>query len=146
MSTYFPSGKVLAGRRKWYVVDASGQTVGHLASEVASILTGKRSPQWTPFLDTGDHVVVVNAAHVKLTGNKEKQKLYRRHSGYPGGLRAVSYVELLDKNKSDDASGDSSSRDCRSCSGSSCSADRFATWRSWFLRWVSMVSWRGSRV
>ena len=59
MSTYFPSGKELAGRRKWYVVDASGQTVGHLASEVASILTGKRSPQWIPFLDTVDHVVVM---------------------------------------------------------------------------------------
>ena len=64
MSTYFPSGKELAGRRKWYVVDAAGQTVGHLASEVASILTGKRSPRWTPFLDTGDHVVVINAVRL----------------------------------------------------------------------------------
>ncbi len=61
MSTYFPSGKDLAGKRKWLLVDAAGQTVGHLASEVASILTGKRNPAWTPFMDMGDHVIVINA-------------------------------------------------------------------------------------
>ena len=97
MSTYFPSGKELAGRRKWYVVDASGQTVGHLASEVASILTGKRSPQWTPFLDTGDHVVVINARKAVLKGNKVEQKLYRHHTLYPGGLRQTTAKEMIAK-------------------------------------------------
>ena len=97
MSTYFPSGKELAGRRKWYVVDASGQTVGHLASEVASILTGKRNPQWTPFLDMGDHVVVINARKAVLKGNKVEQKLYRHHTLYPGGLRTVTAKEMIAK-------------------------------------------------
>src|ERR1044072_9632393 len=97
MSTYFPSGKELAGRRKWYVVDASGQTAGHLSSEVASILTGKRNPQWTPFLDTGDHVVVINARKAVLKGNKAEQKLYRRHTLYPGGLRQTPASEMLAK-------------------------------------------------
>ena len=97
MSTHFPSGKELAGRRKWYVVDASGQTVGHLASEVASILTGKRNPQWTPFLDMGDHVVVINARKAVLKGNKVEQKLYRHHTLYPGGMRTVTAKEMLNK-------------------------------------------------
>jgi large subunit ribosomal protein L13 len=97
MSTYFPSGKDLAGRRKWYVVDAAGLTVGHLASEIAQILSGKRSPQWTPFLDTGDHVVVINARKAVLKGNKVEQKLYRHHTRYPGGLREISARDLLAK-------------------------------------------------
>src|SRR6266566_7730893 len=97
MSTYFPSGKDLAGRRKWYVVDAAGQTVGHLASEVASILTGKRSPQWTPFMDMGDHVIVINARKAVLKGNKIEQKLYRHHTRYPGGLREVSARNMFAK-------------------------------------------------
>jgi large subunit ribosomal protein L13 len=97
MSTYFPSGKELAGQRKWYVVDAAGQTLGHLASEVASILTGKRSPQWTPFLDTGDHVVVINARQAVLKGNKAEQKVYRHHTRYPGGLREISAREMIAK-------------------------------------------------
>jgi large subunit ribosomal protein L13 len=97
MSTYFPSGKELAGRRKWYVVDASGQTLGHLASEVASILTGKRSPEWTPFMDTGDHVVVINARNAVLKGNKIDQKLYRHHTRYPGGLRQTTAREMIAK-------------------------------------------------
>jgi len=97
MSTYFPSGKDLAGKRKWYVVDAAGQTVGHLASEVASILTGKRSPQWTPFLDMGDHVIVINARKAVLKGSKAEQKVYRHHSLYPGGLREVSAREMFAK-------------------------------------------------
>lgn len=95
MSTYFPSGKDLAGKRKWYVVDASGHTVGHLASEVASILTGKRNPEWTPFLDTGDHVVVINARKAVLKGNKVDQKLYRHHTLYPGGLRQITAREMI---------------------------------------------------
>jgi large subunit ribosomal protein L13 len=97
MSTYFPSGKDLAGRRKWYVVDATGQTVGHLASEIAQILSGKRSPQYTPFLDTGDHVVVINARQVVFKGNKTEQKVYRHHTRYPGGLRETSARDMLAK-------------------------------------------------
>ena len=84
MSTYFPKGEIA---RKWFVVDASGQTLGRLASRVARILNGKDNPQYTPFIDTGDHVVVVNASKVKLTGRKEDQKIYRQHSGFEGGLR-----------------------------------------------------------
>ena len=97
MSTYFPSGKELAGQRKWYVVDAAGQTLGHLASEVASILTGKRNPKWTPFLDTGDHVVVINARQAVLKGNKAEQKVYRHHTRYPGGLREINAREMIAK-------------------------------------------------
>ena len=97
MSTYLPSGKELAGKRKWYLVDATGLTVGHLASEVASILTGKRSPQWTPFLDTGDHVVVINASKAVLKGNKAEQKVYRHHTLYPGGLRQITAREMIAK-------------------------------------------------
>ena len=97
MSTYFPSGKDLAGRRKWYVVDASGQTVGHLASEVASILSGKRNPEWTPFMDMGDHVIVINARQAVLKGNKVEQKLYRHHTLYPGGMRTVTAKEMIAK-------------------------------------------------
>ena len=95
MSTYFPSGKDLAGNRKWYVIDASGQTVGHLASEIASILSGKRNPQWTPFMDVGDHVVVINARKAVLKGNKVDQKIYRHHTRYPGGLREVTAREMI---------------------------------------------------
>jgi len=97
MSTYFPSGKELAGRRKWYVVDASGQTVGHLASEIASILSGKRNPEWTPFMDMGDHVVVINARKAVLKGNKIEQKVYRHHTLYPGGMRTVTAKEMMNK-------------------------------------------------
>ena len=97
MSTYFPSGKDLAGKRNWYVVDAAGQTVGHLASEVARILTGKRNPQWTPFMDMGDHVIVINARKAVLKGAKAEQKVYRHHTLYPGGLRELSAKEMFAK-------------------------------------------------
>ena len=97
MSTYFPSGKDLAGKRKWYVVEAAGQTVGHLASEVASILTGKRNPAWTPFMDMGDHVIVINARQAVFKGSKAEQKVYRRHTLYPGGLREISVTEQFEK-------------------------------------------------
>ena len=97
MSTYFPSGKDLAGQRKWYVVDAAGQTVGHLASEIASILSGKRSPRWTPFMEVGDHVIVINARKAVLKGDKAQQKMYRRHTLYPGGLREVTAEEMFAK-------------------------------------------------
>ena len=84
MKTAIPS---LPGiERDWHVIDAEGAVLGRIASKAAMILMGKHKPRYTPFLDTGDHVVVVNAAKVRMTGNKENQKLYRRHSGYPGGL------------------------------------------------------------
>jgi large subunit ribosomal protein L13 len=97
MSTYFPSGKALAGKRKWYLVDAAGQTVGHLASEVASILSGKRNPAWTPFMDMGDHVIVINARKAVLKGAKAEQKVYRHHTLYPGGLKEISAAEMFAK-------------------------------------------------
>lgn len=75
--------------RHWYVFDAEGQVLGRLASRIASILTGKEKPIYTPFLDTGDHVIVVNADKVRLTGTKERDKHYYRHSGYPGGIRKL---------------------------------------------------------
>src|ERR1700745_3872964 len=84
MSTYFPKEGEIA--RKWYVVDASGQTLGRLAPQVARILMGKESPKYTTFLDTGDHVIVINAEKVKMTGMKAEQKAYHRYTGYPGGL------------------------------------------------------------
>lgn len=89
MSTYFPKQGEIA--RKWYVVDASGQTLGRLASQVARILMGKENPRYTPFLDTGDHVVVINAEKVKVTGMKAEQKVYQRYTGYPGGLRSEDF-------------------------------------------------------
>lgn len=73
--------------RQWHVIDADGQVLGRLATRAARLLQGKHKPTWTPFLDLGDHVVVINAAKVKLTGRKEEQKIYRQHSGYEGGLR-----------------------------------------------------------
>jgi large subunit ribosomal protein L13 len=84
-------------RRKWYVVDAAGKPLGRLASVVASILRGKHKPIYTPHVDTGDHVIVINAEKVVLTGNKLDQKVYRRHSGWPGGLKETKYRQLLQK-------------------------------------------------
>jgi large subunit ribosomal protein L13 len=98
MSTYFPSGAGLAQNRKWLVVDAAGKTVGHLASEVAQILTGKRNPKWTPFMDMGDHVIVVNASKAVFTGSKATGKVYRWHTLYPGGIREKSVTEMFAKN------------------------------------------------
>jgi large subunit ribosomal protein L13 len=89
MSTYFPKQGEIA--RKWYVVDASGQTLGRLASQIARILTGKENPKYTPFLDTGDHVIVINADKAKITGMKPDQKSYQHYTGYPGGLRSEGF-------------------------------------------------------
>ena len=89
MSTYFPKEGEIA--RKWYVVDADGQTLGRLATRVASILAGKESAKYTPFLDTGDHVVVINANKVRLTGMKAESKVYRHYTGFPGGLRSEEF-------------------------------------------------------
>src|SRR2546423_15689703 len=90
MSTYFPSGQGLSQNRKWHVVDASGKTVGHLASEVAAVLSGKRNPQWTPFMDMGDHVIVVNARKAMFTGSKPTDKVYGRHPLHPAGSKETS--------------------------------------------------------
>jgi large subunit ribosomal protein L13 len=80
--------------RKWYVVDAEGKTLGRLASEVASILRGKHKPTYTPHVDTGDHVIILNASKVELTGKKLSDKLYYRHSMYPGGLKSRTALEM----------------------------------------------------
>jgi large subunit ribosomal protein L13 len=84
MSTFIASAAPAA---RWHLIDANGQVLGRIATRAARILQGKHKPTYTPFIDTGDHVVVVNAATVKLTGRKEDQKIYRQHSGYEGGLR-----------------------------------------------------------
>jgi large subunit ribosomal protein L13 len=97
MSTYFPSGKGLENGRQWHVIDAEGVPVGRLASEVAHLLMGKHKPAYTPFLDTGDHVIVINAAKVIFKGNKLEAKLYRHHTGFPGGLRTTKARDLLAK-------------------------------------------------
>ncbi len=89
MATHFPGAGEIA--RKWYVVDAEGETLGRLASRVARILNGKNNPSYTPFLDTGDHVIVVNAAKVRVTGQKSEKKIYYSYSGYPGGIKAESF-------------------------------------------------------
>ena len=93
MSTTFPTEGKIA--RKWYVVDAADQTLGRLATQVAHILAGKHNPQYTPFIDTGDHVVVINAAKIKVTGMKAGQKVYHRYTGYPGGLRSEQFDKKL---------------------------------------------------
>ena len=80
---------------RWHVIDASGQTLGKLSTQVANLLMGKHKPTFTPNLDTGDYVIIINASKVKVTGKKPKQKVYYRHSGYPGGLRAETYEELM---------------------------------------------------
>src|SRR5579885_1167470 len=87
MKTAIPSPSEIT--RQWHLIDAEDVVLGRIASKAAMILQGKHKPNYTPFLDTGDHVVVVNAAKVRLTGNKEEQKIYRRHSGYPGGLTEI---------------------------------------------------------
>jgi ribosomal protein L13 len=95
MRTYSPSAKDIT--RDWYVVDAEGQTLGRLATRIATVLRGKHKPTFTPHLDMGDHVIVVNADKVVLTGGKAEQKLYHSHSGYPGGLRSVPFAAMLEK-------------------------------------------------
>lgn len=83
--------------KKWYLVDAKGKTLGRLASEVAKILSGKNKPTYSPSTDTGDFVVIINAAEIRLTGKKLQQKFYRYHTGYPGGLKEVRYSDLMSK-------------------------------------------------
>ena len=95
MKTY--SAKPGEITREWYLVDAEGKTLGRLATQIADTLRGKRKPQYTPHVDTGDFVIVVNAEKVHVTGNKLDQKRYYRHSGYPGGLRSRTLREQLDR-------------------------------------------------
>ena len=97
METYVPSGKNLEQNRSWYLVDARGKTVGRLATHVARLLMGKNKPTYTPFLDVGDHVVIINAEKVVFTGNKLQDKVYRRHTGWPGGLKEVTAQKQMDR-------------------------------------------------
>ena len=95
MKSYIPT--VERAHKKWYVVDAEGQVLGRLATRVARLLTGKDKPFYIPFMDVGDHVVIINAERVRLTGNKSKSKFYRHHTGFPGGLKEISAGDLLAK-------------------------------------------------
>ena len=97
MQTFVPSGKNLEQNRKWYLVDASGKTVGRLASEIAKLLMGKHKPSYTTFLDMGDHVVVVNAEKVSFTGRKLQDKVYYHHTEWPGGLKSITAQQQLNK-------------------------------------------------
>jgi large subunit ribosomal protein L13 len=94
--TYTPRPQEIT--RDWWVVDAEGQVLGRLAAQIARILRGKHKPIFSPHMDTGDHVIVLNAAKIRLTGNKLEQKMAYRHSGYPGGLKATPYGQLLERN------------------------------------------------
>ena len=100
MQTYVPKGReaeeLMVGKN-WFVIDANGVVLGRLATKVARILIGKDKPTYTPFLDSGDHVVVINAEKIKLTGNKIDQKVYRTHSGYPGGFKEVPIKRMLER-------------------------------------------------
>jgi large subunit ribosomal protein L13 len=96
MKTYVAKASELSP--KWYVIDASGQTLGRLSTKVAMLLMGKNKPNYTPNVVTGDKVIVINSAKIKVTGNKLTDKFYYRHSGYPGGLKEISLRELLQKN------------------------------------------------
>lgn len=87
--------------RKWYVVDATGHTLGRLSSEIAAILRGKNKPTFTPHIDTGDYVIVVNADKIKVTGKKLSQKIYYKHSDYPGGMRETTLAEMMAKDSTE---------------------------------------------
>ena len=95
MKTFVPSAQAV--ERKWYVVDAEGKTLGRMASEIVRVLRGKHKPIFTPYLDTGDYVIVVNADKIKVTGKKLKQKIYYHHSGYVGGMKETTLKEMLAK-------------------------------------------------
>ncbi|MCH9048599.1 MAG: 50S ribosomal protein L13 [Proteobacteria bacterium] len=84
-------------KQDWFVVDASGKTLGRLATEIARRLRGKHKPEYTPHMDTGDYIVVINAKEVKVTGNKRTDKIYHHHTGFPGGLKSISFDKLMEK-------------------------------------------------
>jgi len=96
VKTYSPKARDI--KREWHVVDAADKTLGRIASQAAKLLMGKHKPIYVPHLDTGDYVVVINAAKVRVTGRKAEQKIYYRHSGYPGGLRGLTFKELFARN------------------------------------------------
>ncbi len=93
MKTFMPKAEAI--ERKWYIVDADGLALGRLASQVASILRGKHKPIYTPYVDTGDHVIIINAGKAVLTGRKLDEKIYYKHTGYPGGLKEIVYRKLM---------------------------------------------------
>lgn len=95
MKTYNATNET--AQQNWYVVDASGKTLGRLASEVAKRLRGKHKPEYTPHVDTGDYIVIINSDRIKVTGNKAKDKIYYSHSGYPGGIKEITFEKLLAK-------------------------------------------------
>jgi large subunit ribosomal protein L13 len=95
MKTYSPKAKDI--ERKWWVIDAADKTLGKIATQVANLLMGKHKPIYAPHIDTGDYVVVINAAKVQVTGKKAEQKTYYRHSGYPGGLKSQNFEQLFSK-------------------------------------------------
>ena len=84
-------------KQDWFVVDASGKTLGRLATEIAKRLRGKHKPEYTPYMDTGDYIVVINAKEVKVTGNKATDKIYHHHTGFPGGLKSITFDKLIEK-------------------------------------------------
>jgi large subunit ribosomal protein L13 len=99
MRTYSPSAKDIT--REWFVVDAEGQTLGRLATRIATVLRGKHKPTFTPHMDMGDHVIVINADKIVLSGAKAEQKLYYSHSGFPGGIKSVPFATMLHKQPTD---------------------------------------------
>ncbi len=96
MKSFIPRAEDI--QKRWYIIDADGQVLGRLATKVARLLTGKDKPIYTPFLDTGDHVIIINAEKIKLTGKKLTDKMYRHHTGYPGGLKETAAAVMLSKN------------------------------------------------
>lgn len=99
MKTYAPKASEI--QRDWFVVDAEGMTLGRMATEVARVLRGKHKPTFAPYIDTGDHVIIINASKVVLTSNKAETKQIHRHSGYPGGLKSRSFADMLDRRPAD---------------------------------------------
>lgn len=95
MKTYFANSENT--EQKWYVVDASGEVLGRLASQITKVLRGKNKPEFTPHADAGDHVIVVNASKIKVTGKKESDKVYHSHSGFPGGIKEVTFDKMMQK-------------------------------------------------
>jgi large subunit ribosomal protein L13 len=93
--TYYPKADEI--QREWVVVDANDQTLGRLATQISTVMLGKHKPGFTPGVEMGDYVIVVNAAHIKVTGNKMEDKIYYRHTGYPGGLKSINLRDLLEK-------------------------------------------------
>ncbi|MEX2325048.1 MAG: 50S ribosomal protein L13 [Nitriliruptoraceae bacterium] len=99
MRTYSPSAKDIT--REWFIIDADGQTLGRLATRVATVLRGKHKPTFAPHMDMGDHVIIINADKIVLSGTKSEQKLYHSHSGFPGGIKSVPFARMLQRRPAD---------------------------------------------